>query len=53
MTKEENFYIWQQVMLEYYSQLKSNNAIYEKPMRFIDWLRENYTLVELNQNKER
>jgi hypothetical protein len=52
MSKEENFNIWQEVMLEYYNQSESPNAISEKPMGFINWLRENYTIIQLNQNKD-
>ena len=52
MTKEENFNIWQEVMLKYYSQSESPNPISEEPMGFINWLRENYTIIQLNQNKD-
>lgn len=52
MSKEENFNIWQEVMLEYYNQSESTNTISEEPMRFINWLRENYTIIQLNQNKD-
>ena len=52
MSKEENFNLWQEVMLEYYNQSKSPNAISEEPMGFINWLRENYTIIQLNQNKD-
>jgi hypothetical protein len=51
MSEIENFNIWQEVMLEYYSQSESPNAISEEPMEFINWLRENYTIIHLNQNK--
>ena len=52
MSKEENFAIWQEVMLQYYGQSESQNTISEQPMVFINWLRENYTIIQLNQNKD-